>query len=139
MPDSLPPTTLPLILNLILLVGLALLGAWCSRLGRRLDVLGRHLEECWQDVSVLRGALHGLVEDRRRGDRDGELQARLRELEARQEQLMRSDAQTGHYLQAVRQAERGSSAEDLMTAHDLTRGEAELILRLHGRPQKSPG
>ncbi len=139
MPDSLPPSALSVILAAVALAGSVVLGLVSMRLSRRLASLRRDLEACRQDVSLLRGAVLALVEEDHGEERQAALETRLRRLARQQEQLMLRDAETGHYLQAVRQAERGASVEELMAGNDLTRGEAELILRLHGSAGHSSG
>lgn len=61
-----------------------------------------------------------------------EMAERVALLAEQQEQLMLRDDNAGPYLQAIRLAQRGEDTESLIESCGLSRGEAELISRLHG-------
>lgn len=65
--------------------------------------------------------------------RQAEIDGRLAGIEEQQEQLRLLDEGSGGYGQAIRLAQQGSSAEDLARDCGLNRGEAELLVSLHGR------
>ncbi len=68
----------------------------------------------------------------RTAGRQSELAERLALLSEQQEQLMLRDDNAGPYLQAIRLAQRGEDIDSLVATCGLSRGEAELISRLHG-------
>lgn len=61
------------------------------------------------------------------------MQQRLDTLAERQEQLRILDEESGSYRHAIRLAQEGRSAEQLVQDCGLNRGEAELVIALHGR------
>ncbi len=65
--------------------------------------------------------------------REAEIDARLAGIEEQQEQLRLLDQGSGGYGQAIRLAQQGASAEDLARDCGLNRGEAELLVSLHGK------
>lgn len=71
------------------------------------------------------------------GRRQAETEARLASVEEQQEQLRLMEAGDGDYGRAIRMARQGASAEDLARDFGLNRGEAELIVSLHGSPRGS--
>jgi hypothetical protein len=65
--------------------------------------------------------------------RHAAIEARLAAIEEQQEQLRMLGEGAGGYGQAIRLAQQGASAEDLARDCGLNRGEAELLVSLHGR------
>lgn len=64
--------------------------------------------------------------------RHAEVDARLAGIEEQQEQLRLLGEGGGGYGQAIRLARQGATAEDLARDCGLNRGEAELLVSLHG-------
>ena len=80
----------------------------------------------------LRGALSALCSAEVATDqRQVDVDRRLRQLSAQQEQLLLRDPELGPYHHAMRLAVKGSTPEELMETCGLTRGEADLLLSLH--------
>lgn len=69
--------------------------------------------------------------------RQAEAETRLAGVEEQQEQLRLMEAGDGDYGRAIRMARQGATAEDLARDFGLNRGEAELIVSLHGSPRGS--
>lgn len=65
--------------------------------------------------------------------REAEIDGRLAGIEEQQEQLRLLDEGSSGYGQAIRLAQQGASAEDLARDCGLNRGEAELLVSLHGK------
>ncbi len=121
------------------LVLLSLLLAILALTGRRQDAitlrqLRLHAAGLEADLLALRQAVFQLDSS----DRQTALEDQLQLLAEQQEQLRQRDANTGPYLNAIRDAQRGVSVDTLMTNHGVNKGEAELILALHG-PKAKPG
>jgi len=66
-----------------------------------------------------------------------ETEARIAAVEERQEQLRLMEEGDGDYGRAIRMARQGASAEELAQDFGLNRGEAELLVSLHGKPGDS--
>lgn len=66
--------------------------------------------------------------------RQAETESRLAAVEERQEQLALMEEGDGGYGRAIRMARQGASAEELAQDFGLNRGEAELLVSLHGKP-----
>jgi len=87
----------------------------------------------------LRGALSAVCSsDMATDQRQADVERRLRQLAEKQEQLLLRDPEQGPYQHAMRLATQGASREELMKTCALTRGEADLLLALHGK-QKVEG
>lgn len=65
--------------------------------------------------------------------REAEIDGRLAGIEEQQEQLRLLDEGSSGYGQAIRLAQQGASAEELARDCGLNRGEAELLVSLHGK------
>jgi hypothetical protein len=65
------------------------------------------------------------------------LESRTRRIIERQEQLENTKHSERPYEQAIRMVQQGSSCEDVMNICNLSRGEADLIIMIHGdiKPQ----
>lgn len=82
----------------------------------------------------LRGALSAVCSSEMATDqRQAEVERRLRQLAEQQEQLLLRDPEQGPYQHAMRLATQGAGREELMKTCGLTRGEADLLLALHGK------
>jgi hypothetical protein len=66
--------------------------------------------------------------------RQAEIDGRLAAVEERQEQLRLLHEVSGSYGPAIRLAQQGASAHELARDCGLNRGEAELLVSLHGPP-----
>jgi len=60
------------------------------------------------------------------------LEQRTRRMKERQEQLENSNHADRPYEQAIRMVQKGTSVEDLMSVCHLSKGEADLIIMMHG-------
>lgn len=65
--------------------------------------------------------------------RQAGLEQQVSALVEQQEQLRLRDEGSGGYSHAIRLAQRGASADELVRDCGLNRGEAELVISLHGR------
>ena len=100
---------------------------WLSlRALRRADQLERRLGQLETGLAAAR---EGLAEAERR---QSEAESRLAGIEEQQDQLRLLHEGSGSYGQAIRLAQQGASAEELATDCGLNRGEAELLVSLHG-------
>lgn len=119
------------------------LALWLSlRALRRAEQLQARLAQLESELAAAREALAGAEGAAREaagelGRRQAEAEARLASIEEQQEQLRLMEAGDGDYGRAIRMARQGASAEDLARDFGLNRGEAELIVSLHGRPRGS--
>lgn len=103
-----------------------------ERLERQQALLEAELAAAREALARTESAAGGAAAESER--RDAELAARLAAVEEQQEQLRLLGEGSGGYGQAIRLARQGASAEDLARDCGLNRGEAELLVSLHGRP-----
>ena len=104
------------------------------RLRKLQHVLGQHeimMETLKSDIQALFTGAVG--ED----NRIYELETKARRIIERQEQFENSKHAERPYEQAIRMVQKGSGIEDLMTVCNLSRGEADLIIMLHGNSSTS--
>jgi len=106
----------------------------------------RKAEDLERRQSLLEAELGALRETVEEGSRAGDalaaeaarrhegLAAELTKIAEQQEQLRLMDESSGGYSHAIRLAQGGASAEELTRDCGLNRGEAELLVSLHGRP-----
>lgn len=119
------------------------LALWLSlRALRRAEQLRVRLAQLEAELAAARAALAGAEGAAREaagelGRRQAETEARLASVEEQQEQLRLMEAGDGDYGRAIRMARQGASADDLARDFGLNRGEAELIVSLHGSPRGS--
>lgn len=106
---------------LLLVVSLILI----SLLWRRLATLRSYQSRYESDLHAMVVAAVGV------GERVHLMERRQRQLDERQEQLDHGDTGAQTYQQAIKRAQGGASAEELIEIYGLTRGEAELIALLH--------
>ena len=71
------------------------------------------------------------------GNRIHKLEARTRRIVERQEQMENSKNSERPYEQAIRMVQKGSSVEDLISVCNLSKGEADLIMMVHGRKDEN--
>lgn len=103
------------------------------RLTNRLVRLERELDRTRTDMLAMNGAISalcegGIDENRRRE----EIEHRLKSIRNRQDELELREQGGRSYSQAIKLIRRGATVDDLMAACGLNRGEAELIVNIHG-------
>ena len=119
------------------------LALWLSlRALRRAENLAKRQLELETELAAARAAL--AQAEVAAGEAAEQLQQRLAEtetriaaVEERQEQLRLMEEGDGDYGRAIRMARQGASAEELAQDFGLNRGEAELLVSLHGKPVDS--
>lgn len=105
-----------------------------DRLERRQALLEAELAAAREELARAEAAVgEAAVASERR---HAEVDARLAGIEEQQEQLRLLGEGGGGYGQAIRLARQGASVEDLARDCGLNRGEAELLISLHGRSGK---
>jgi len=103
-----------------------------ARLRRTLSAQITMTESLKNDVSALfSGAVGG-------DSRIYKLETRTRRIIERQEQLENNSNGERPYEQAIRMVQKGSSVDDLISICNLSKGEANLIMMVHGS-EKSAG
>jgi len=115
--------------GLVALLGLAVGLRAASSAADAHERLQRHEAELMRMQSEL---AHLDAGGSRTAEHQAALEQRLALLSEQQDQLMLRDDNAGPYLQAIRLARLGESADSLIETCGLSRGEAELIARLHG-------
>jgi DNA repair exonuclease SbcCD ATPase subunit len=123
--------------SVLLVLAMAL---WLSlRALRRAEQLERQVAQLETGLAAAREALER--SDAAAGEagaeaerRQAEIESRLAGIEEQQHQLRLVHEGSGSYGQAIRLAQQGASAEELATDCGLNRGEAELLVSLHGPP-----
>jgi hypothetical protein len=66
-----------------------------------------------------------------------QIELQLKQLRMRQSQIEQHEPEARPYSHAIGMVKRGASIEDLIAICGLSRGEAELIITIHGLPQKN--
>ena len=85
----------------------------------------QRLDALQSDMRALVSAAIGV------GERVHRIEKSLKEVSHRQEQIDQTDPGAQAYQQAIKMAQKGASAEELIEICGLTRGEADLIAMLH--------
>jgi len=80
-------------------------------------------------INDVRALFSGAVGE---GNRIYKLEARTRRIIERQEQMENIKHTERPYEQAIRMVQKGSSVEDLISVCNLSKGEADLIMMVHG-------
>lgn len=133
-----PVEILALFVLALALLGVARLSAVQRALRLRLEQVERAHAELGELVVSLQNALHHVYHDGHEArERDHELEERVAMLSRQQDQLLLRDADVGPYFQAIRHAERGCGVVELIDRTGVSRGEAELIVALHGKAAAS--
>ncbi len=87
----------------------------------------KQLKELSHELQTMTSAAYGV------GKRINQLAGQIRELDDRQEEFDLKD-QGGHSMQqAIALVHRGASIEELIESCDMSRGEAELLIMVHGQ------
>ena len=103
---------------------------------RKIMHLQRSLQQQLKQIDGLKNDIQGLFAGAVGGDsRIHKLETRTRRIVERQEQLENSKHAERPYEQAIRMVHQGSKVEDLMAVCKLSRGEADLIMMVHGTEQ----
>jgi hypothetical protein len=112
---------------LLLLALLAALSAILMAFRLRAGLLRNRvqLDALQADLRALVSAAIGV------GERVHRIEKSLKEVSHRQEQIDQTDPGAQAYQQAIKMAQKGASAEELIEICGLTRGEADLIAMLH--------
>ncbi len=129
-----------LILSSGLLLGLLLAGLVALLMAARRQTLRqaqRHAQQQAHTEARLDELVQTLAEYQQGNIRMGEeliaLRDKLSRMENRQQRFEQQDVQAMPYNQATRLVAMGASLDDLMQSCGLTRSEAELMLKLHGK------
>ena len=86
----------------------------------------KQLKELAHEVQTMTNAAHGV------GKRINILAGQIRELDDRQEEFDLKEQGSQSMQQAIALARKGASIDELMDACDMSRGEAELLMMVHG-------
>lgn len=113
---------------------LASLMCWSYfRVHGRVSAMAERLDQLQGEVHAIQRVLRDVHDDGHQTRRlEVELEERVTLLSRQQEQLMMRDADAGPYFQAIRHAQQGASLDDILARTGVSRGEAELIIALHG-------
>jgi Flp pilus assembly protein TadB len=117
------PWTLPLALMAVVLAVIAIFLGLKFRQGQRQSQ--EQVNNLQADMRALVSAAIGV------GERVHRIEKSLKEVSHRQEQIDQTDPGAQAYQQAIKMAQKGASAEELIEICGLTRGEADLIAMLH--------
>jgi hypothetical protein len=122
-----------LLWGFVLLLLAALLCWQFFRMQSLLTTLGTRIDQVQGQVHSIQRVLRDVHDEgdvTRRLEQD--LEGRVTLLSRQQEQLMLRDTDAGPYFQAIRHAQQGATLDELLARTNVSRGEAELILALHG-------
>lgn len=130
----------PVSLELVLIAGraVALIGALCIfawAFSRWRRSMARETQRVFEQLDLIQGELHGLAESV--AMMAGRLEA-LNDKVTTTAQVTPAHGTSGQraYESAIRLAQRGLPSEDLVSECGLSRHEADLLVRLHGRSEE---
>lgn len=104
------------------------------RLTNRVVRAERELGRYQADILAIKGAISALCEEGVDENRRREsIEQRLKGIRDRQDELELREQGGRSYTQAIKLIKRGATVDDLINACGLNRGEAELIVDIHGR------
>ncbi len=86
----------------------------------------KQLKELAHELQTMTNAAYGV------GKRINVLAGQIRELDDRQEEFDLKDQGSQSMTQAIALAQKGASIDELMETCDMSRGEAELLMMVHG-------
>ena len=86
----------------------------------------KQLKELAHELQTMTNAAHGV------GKRINSLAGQIRELDDRQEEFDLKEQGAQSMTQAIALAQKGASIDELMETCELSRGEAELLMMVHG-------
>ncbi len=87
----------------------------------------KQLKDLSHELQAMTSAAYGV------GKRINQLSAQIRELDDRQEEFDLKEQGAQSMQQAIALVHKGASIEELMTSCDMSRGEAELLIMVHGQ------
>jgi len=133
-------TTIILIATIILLILFLYLAYYVNSLGQSLYksdaelkqvkqycvMQQKQLKELAHELQTMTNAAYGV------GKRINLLSGQIRELDDRQEEFDLKDQGSHSMTQAIALAQKGASIDELMETCDMSRGEAELLMMVHG-------
>lgn len=105
-----------------------------EELAGRQDLLAAELAATRDALAQSEATFRDFVESS--AQRNADIEDRLARILEQQEQLRLLEEGSGSYTHAIRLAQHGASADELARDCGLNRGEAELLVSLHGRPGK---
>lgn len=109
----------------LLVVALLTLAKKQSRMQRQLFESQRRVEQLMEELKAIYAGAAG------QGNHIARIEAQLRQLSDRQEQLDEQDPTNQNYSDAIELIQSGASTDELVR-HGLRREEAELLMRMHG-------
>lgn len=119
-------------MNIFLLFWGCLLTLCCGWLIWRLVQLNKSLYQQSVENARLQKDMHGLLLCMRGvSDRFDQHQKQLRSVTVRQNDIATKNVADSHYEQAAFMMDKGASIDDLMKNCGLSRGEAEMMVRIH--------
>lgn len=86
----------------------------------------KQLKELAHELQTMTNAAHGV------GKRINILSGQIRELDDRQEEFDLKEQGSQSMTQAIALAQKGASIDELMETCEMSRGEAELLMMVHG-------
>ncbi|MGB0833513.1 MAG: DUF2802 domain-containing protein [Psychrobium sp.] len=116
----------------------AIIGLWLAlqKRQRQISALKLLFHEQQRQIATIKDEIHELRNGTLGvGSRVQDVEGKLAQAMERQEQLsqVNIDPQSKLYGHAMKMVELGANVEDIMKECDLPRGEAELLVSLHGR------
>lgn len=118
------------------LIAIIVLWLAIDRRQRQISALKLLFQEQQRQISVLKNEVHELrCGTLGVGSRVQDVEGKLAQAIERQDELAKvnHDPQTKLYGHAMKMVELGASVDDLVKECDLARGEAELLVSLHGK------
>ncbi|MCG7530065.1 DUF2802 domain-containing protein [Psychrobium sp. MM17-31] len=117
---------------------LAIIGLWLAlqKRQRQISALKLLFHEQQRQIATIKDEIHELRNGTLGvGSRVQDVEGKLAQAMERQEQLsqVNTDPQSKLYGHAMKMVELGANVEDIMKECDLPRGEAELLVSLHGK------
>ncbi|MGB1296966.1 MAG: DUF2802 domain-containing protein [Psychrobium sp.] len=117
---------------------LAIIGLWLAlqKRQRQISALKLLFHEQQRQIATIKDEIHELRNGTLGvGSRVQDVEGKLAQAMERQEQLSQvsTDPQSKLYGHAMKMVEHGANVDDIMQECDLPRGEAELLVSLHGK------
>lgn len=89
----------------------------------------KHLKDLAHELQTMTNAAYGV------GKRINQLAGQIRELDDRQEEFDLKEQGSQSMQQAIALVHKGATIDELMDSCDLSRGEAELLIMVHGEQE----
>lgn len=133
-------TTLIFIITIILLILFLYLAYYVNTLSKSVYKSNAELKQVKQYTAMQQKQLKELAHELQTmtnvaygvGKRINILAGQIRELDDRQEEFDLKDQGSQSMTQAIALAQKGASIDELMETCDMSRGEAELLMMVHG-------